>query len=79
VSVLSGTSPSVDLIRRIRGEYLEMPGLRLTVSQAQRFFGLDAATCHEVLDDLQRSGFLSRAGDGRFTLAHAGPKGAMKN
>ena len=30
------------LLRRIRAEYLEMPGLRLTASRAQCLFGLDS-------------------------------------
>jgi hypothetical protein len=29
-------------LRRIRGEYLEMPGLCLTLAQAQRLWGLEA-------------------------------------
>jgi hypothetical protein len=33
-----------ELLRRIRAEYLEMPGLRLTAPQAQRLFGLDSET-----------------------------------
>ena len=35
---------SAELLRRIRAEYLEMPGLRLTASQAQCLFGLDSET-----------------------------------
>jgi hypothetical protein len=34
---------SAELLVRIRAEYLEMPGLRLTAPQAQRLFGLDTA------------------------------------
>jgi hypothetical protein len=30
-----------DALRRVKGEYLEMPGLRLTPAQAQRLWGLD--------------------------------------
>lgn len=29
------------MLRRIYGEFLEMPGMRLTLSQAQRLWGLD--------------------------------------
>jgi hypothetical protein len=57
-----------DLVRRVRREYLEMPGLRITASEAQRLFGLDAATCDDVLDGLVTSGFLRRV-NGIFTLA----------
>jgi hypothetical protein len=30
-----------DLLNRVRGEYAEMPGLTLTLAQAQRLWGLD--------------------------------------
>ena len=33
--------PLSELLGRIRGEYLEMPGLKLTLAQAQRLWGLD--------------------------------------
>jgi len=72
VSIVSAIGPTGDLVRRIRGEYLEMPGLRITARQAQRLFGLDATTCEEVLAGLLQSGFLSRTVDGMFTLAQAG-------
>jgi hypothetical protein len=76
VSIVSGVGPGGDVILRVRGEYLEMPGLRLTPRQAQRLFGLDATTCDEILDRLWESGFLSRTGDGMFTLAQAGDRAA---
>ena len=41
--------PREDVLRRIQGEYIEMPGLRLTVAQAQRLWGLDRAVCDAVL------------------------------
>jgi len=34
-----------DALIRIRGEYLEMPGLRLTTRQAQRLWHFDHARC----------------------------------
>jgi hypothetical protein len=70
--MVSTLGPTADLVRRIRGEYLEMPGLRVTASQAQRLFGLDAITCHDVLASLLQSGFLSRTVDGMFRLTQAG-------
>lgn len=51
-----------DLLRRIYGEYLEMPGLKLKKEQAQRLWGLDAKTCTELLDVLVEAGFLCRLG-----------------
>ncbi len=61
---------SEEILRRICGEYLEMPGLRLKREQAQRLWGLDEATCAQLLDVLVEAGFLCRlAGDvyGRLT------------
>lgn len=54
------------LLRRICGEYLEMPGLRLKREQAERLWGLDAPTCSRVLDVLVSTGFLYRHIDGRY-------------
>ena len=54
---------------RIRGEYLEMPGLRLTTAQAQRLWNLDRRTCEELLGTLVQSRFLSKTRDGSFVRA----------
>jgi hypothetical protein len=64
-------SPTFDLLRRIRGEFLEMPGLRLTTRQAQRLFGLDCLSCDAVLTVLQDERFLSRTKNGQFVLTRA--------
>ena len=64
-------SPTPDLLRRIRGEFMEMPGLRLTARQAQRLFGLDGLLCDAVLTVLQDETFLSRTKDGQFVLMRA--------
>ncbi len=58
-----------DTLRRIRGEYLEMPGLRLTTAQAQRLWNLDRRTCEELLGSLVDSRFLSQTRDGSFVRA----------
>jgi len=55
-----------DWITRIRGEYLEMPGLRLTLAQAGRFWSLDQGACARVLDALVASGFLMRSPEGLY-------------
>ena len=47
-----------DLVGRIRSEFLEMPGLRLTVTQASRLWGLDEGSCRRVIDVLIGSSFL---------------------
>jgi hypothetical protein len=48
-----------NIVERIRAEYLEMPGLRLTEEQARRLCGLERAVCHDVLDALVKARFLS--------------------
>jgi len=46
------------LLDRMRAEFIEMPGLRLTVKQAQRMWSLDERMCIELLDTLAHEGFL---------------------
>ncbi len=48
---------------RIEGEFLDTPGLRLTVAEAQRRFGADEITCEAVLDALVDSAVLFKARD----------------
>ena len=59
-------TPLALYVRRIYSEYLEMPGLRLTCAQAQRLWGIEAATCSEVLQLLMDAGFLRRTDNGQF-------------
>ncbi len=58
--------PVADMVRRIQGEFLEMPGLRLTSAQAQRLWGLDQASCEALLGVLLDQKFLTRTRDGAF-------------
>ncbi len=53
-----------DLVHRIRAEFLEMPGLRLTVRQAARLWGLDESACRAVIDALVGTAFLRRTTGG---------------
>jgi hypothetical protein len=55
-----------DVLRRVRGEYIEMPGLRLTPAQAQRLWGLDRDSCDALLGALVDAKFLFRTRDGAF-------------
>jgi hypothetical protein len=57
-----------ELLHRIRGEFLEMPGLRLTRDQARRLWGLDEATCGDLLAALTDLNFLQRRADGTYAL-----------
>jgi hypothetical protein len=54
------------LLRLIRGEFLEMPRLRLTLAQAQRLWGLERMVCDTALDALVREEFLRRTREGAF-------------
>ncbi len=47
------------LLNRIRGEFREMPGLRLTLTQACRFWQLDPPTCETALLRLVGEQFLA--------------------
>jgi len=51
---------------RIRGEYMEMPGLCLTVPQAARLWQRSREECEQVLARLVREGFLVRTRNGAF-------------
>lgn len=59
------------LLRRIRSEFLEMPGLRLTPAQAARLWALDRPTSERVLDGLTVTGFLLKSRDGAYLRASA--------
>jgi Fic family protein len=56
----------IKLVQRIREEFQEAPGLRLTTDQAAQFWGLDLQTCEAVLRELLRAGFLLQKSDGRY-------------
>ena len=58
-----------ELLCRIRSEYLEMPGLRLTAAQARGLFGLDSETLDPVLAALVDAKFLSQTHNSIFAIA----------
>ena len=60
-----------DLLARVRGEYLEMPGLRLTCQQAILLWAVDAQTCQKLLHALADVRFLRRTPDGIYSRADA--------
>lgn len=51
-----------DLEMRAQGEYLEMPGQRLTVPQASKLWDVDANVAGAVLERLVQRRFLRRVG-----------------
>jgi hypothetical protein len=46
------------LVGRVRGEFNEMPDLRLTLTEASRLWGIDADVCRTVIDALVAAAFL---------------------
>jgi len=63
--------PDADLVRRalagrIRGEFEEMPGLRLTPVQASKLFGISPEVCAAILAHLIEEGFLRLSSDGSY-------------
>jgi hypothetical protein len=59
------------LLARVRGEYFEMPGLRVTFAQACRLWQLDVSTCEMLLDRLIREGFLWKTNNGFYIAVAA--------
>jgi hypothetical protein len=59
--------PYEQALERIRAEYQEMPGLKLTLEQVQRLSGVDKAVCRQVLDALVNAKFLYLGTDGSYT------------
>jgi hypothetical protein len=64
--------PAADALAcRVRGAYLEMPGLQLTSSQAARLLGLEPGACAVLLDRLMAEGFLRQSTRGRYVRVEA--------
>ena len=51
-----------DITTRIRSEYLEMPGMQLTLGQAARLFDTDPGSVETALNRLVASSFLRHTG-----------------
>jgi hypothetical protein len=61
-----------NLLRRICGEFLDMPGLRLTCAQAERLFGMDEDTCRRLMEALVADNFLARSVRGMYVMLPSG-------
>jgi len=61
----SSTAPIDEdaLLRRVAGEFLEMPGMRLTIAQAKRLWQVDAVTALRLFENLVGVGFLRVSGN----------------
>ena len=55
--------PLHEAVRRVRADFLEMPGLQVTIPQAARLWAFDAVLCGEVLAALVAARFLVRSRD----------------
>ncbi len=64
----AATNGMTPLAWRVRAEYVEMPGLRLTVSQAARLLSLPPNVAHDVLEELRHAAVLTRSSDGMYSL-----------
>lgn len=67
-----GRAPHHTVVLRIVGEFMDMPGLRLTGLQAQRLFGMDEPLCITVLNLLVEDGFLAKGADQAYGRASEG-------
>jgi hypothetical protein len=54
------------LMAQVQAEYAEMPGLSVTLAQAQRLWAAEQAACEEVFSRLTSSGVLRKTAKGRF-------------
>ena len=63
------TASALTIEDRVRAEFLEMPGLRLTPAQASRLWAVDHATSQRILDELSSIGFLARTREGAYLRA----------
>ena len=57
------------LAERVRGEFIEMPGLQLTLAQATKLWNLDQKACRQVIDALVDASFLRWTPSGTIVRA----------
>ena len=55
-----------EAVQRLKGLYLEVPGLQLTADDASKLSGLERETCCIVLEALLDAHFLRRGRNGAF-------------
>jgi hypothetical protein len=59
----------VDAVRRVRAEFVEMPGMQLTPAQAARLWHFEPEFCDAVLSALVDTKFLVKTRKDRFARA----------
>jgi hypothetical protein len=62
-----------ETVNRVRGEFHEMPGLRLTAPQAASLMGLSDPVSTWVFDKLESEGFLARTPQGEYVRRNTVP------
>jgi len=60
------------VLERLRAEYLEMPGMKLTIEQVQRLCAIDQTTCKLVVEALVNANFLCLTPDGTYVRLSEG-------
>jgi hypothetical protein len=69
----------MNAFERIRSEFLEMPGLRLTVIQLQRLCGVERVQCQAILDGLVEDKFLCANPDGTYARLTEGRLASLRS
>ena len=57
------------LAQRVEAEYAEMPGLSVTIPQAQRLLAIDRPTCARVFRTLVKQRILRQTAQGTYVRA----------
>ena len=57
---------TLKVLERVRAEFVEMPGMRLTAQQVERLCGIEPTLCATVLAALVAAKFLSITPDGKY-------------
>ena len=66
------TRVSEQLVKRVKSEFIEMPGLRLTLEQGSRLWGLERDECDALLHSLVHRKFLTVTGAAKHGRATDG-------
>jgi len=66
---MSDETSVAEWVQIVRGEFQEVPGLRLTKPQFQRLWGLDPPTCDALVTALVDDNFLKQTPNGTYARA----------
>ena len=61
------------LLRRVQGEFEEMPGIPLTVNQASRLLSISPDIVSRIFSQLVEDGILRLTPDGRYRRPESAP------